>query len=294
MVEKVFVDWNTYQGLAHHLCARVPAVKYSYVWGVPRGGCMLASLVASRLGLQQIGELEGYNPKHVLIVDDLIDSGKTKQKYEGYDFEVLINKQTDEKYKGKWVEFFYEKTDSDDTELVIRMLERIGENPNREGLVDTPKRVVKMWGEIFRGYDKEHKPNLTVFNNGKDGLGCNEMIQVEGDFYSHCEHHMVPFFGHYWFAYIPNKKIMGVSKIPRLVQYYAAKLQVQERLTKEVVDDIEKLVEPQGVALVMEAEHLCMSMRGVKSKGKMRTNELRGVFLSKPEARAEFMGWVNK
>jgi GTP cyclohydrolase IA len=188
-------------------------------------------------------------------------------------------------------------------ELIVRdMLIEIGENPNREGLIDTPKRIVKMWKEIFRGYDINQKPKLTVFNNGSDGFTVNEMITDSGLFYSNCEHHMLPFIGNYYFAYIPNEngKVLGLSKIARIVDYYSAKLQVQERLVEEIVNEIYKNLsentefKPLGVALVMEAEHLCKTMRGVKKKGKMRTTKLLGVFKDDEKTRMEFMSWVDK
>ena len=182
------------------------------------------------------------------------------------------------------------------------MLWMIGENPTREGLQGTPDRVVRMWKEIFRGYDKTQIPKVTTFNNGTDGLTYDEMITDTGTFYSHCEHHMVPFFGHYYFAYIPhpNGKVLGLSKVARIVDYYSAKLQVQERLVHEIINHLWKELagdgehKPIGMALVMEGEHLCKTMRGVKKKGKMRTTELRGALKTDPSTRAEFMTWVTK
>ena len=181
-------------------------------------------------------------------------------------------------------------------DLIKQILFEIGEEPNREGLIDTPKRVVKMWQEIFRGYDKSQKPNTAVFKNGSDGLIYDQMIMDEGDFYSHCEHHMVPFFGKYWFAYIPDKKsnIIGLSKVARLVDFHAAKLQIQERLVHDIIEDLwgvlcKEADPPIGMGLVMEGEHLCKSMRGVKKKGKMTTTKLKGAFLDNPIVKEEFL-----
>lgn len=127
MVEKIFIDLNEYELLVHHLCAKINKNDYKYVYGIIRGGCLLASMVANQTGLKQVDSLEGLNPKNVLVVDDLIDSGHTRDKYiTKYDFKVLINKQTDEKYKGKWIEFFYEKTDMDDKDLILRLAQRLG------------------------------------------------------------------------------------------------------------------------------------------------------------------------
>jgi len=184
--------------------------------------------------------------------------------------------------------------------LIRKILISIGENPDREGLKETPQRVEKMYKEIFRGYDKTQEPNITIFNNGVDGIEYDQMIMDQGDYYSHCEHHMVPFFGRYWFAYIPHPKgkILGLSKVGRIVDWFSAKLQVQERLTHDVVEHLWKSLanekDPIGMGLVMEGEHLCKSMRGVKKKGKMRTTYLMGAIKDDPAARAEFMDWVNK
>ena len=184
-------------------------------------------------------------------------------------------------------------------ELVRNTLIVIGENPKREGLIGTPERVTRMWKEIFRGYDKTQLPKVTTFNNGEDGILYDQMVCDTGDFYSHCEHHMVPFFGKYYFAYIPHPqgKILGLSKVARVVDFFSAKLQVQERLVQEVVEHLWKELskdgqEPIGMALVMDGEHLCKTMRGVKKKGKMRSCELRGAFKEDQSTRAEFNNWV--
>jgi GTP cyclohydrolase I len=180
--------------------------------------------------------------------------------------------------------------------LVKKQLEFIGEDPEREGLIDTPKRVVKMWKEIFRGYDPKQRPNVSIFKNGTDGITYDQMIIDTGDFYSHCEHHMVPFFGRYWFGYIPDKKggIIGLSKVARLVDYHAAKLQIQERLVHDIVEDIwntlsEEHTRPIGMGLVMEGEHLCKTMRGARKKGRMTTIKLKGAFFDNATAKAEFL-----
>jgi len=183
-------------------------------------------------------------------------------------------------------------------EKVRDVLKAIGEDVTREGLVDTPKRIVKMWREIFRGYHKEQLPKVTTFENGKDGIVCNEMITDEGDFYSHCEHHFLPFIGGYKFGYIPHPKgkILGLSKVARVVDYFSAKAQIQERLTHEILKHIEKELSkdceysPLGIAVVMKAEHLCKTMRGVKKKGQMTTKFLTGVFKNDEKTRNEFLG----
>ena len=170
-------------------------------------------------------------------------------------------------------------TDTKDIECAVRtILSYIGDNPEREGLKGTPERIVRMWKELFRGYDPEQAPKITTFPNGKDGLSFNSIVADSGNYYSMCEHHMMPFFGKYWFAYIPNSEgsILGISKIGRVIDYCAARLQVQERLAQDVVtmivDALGKEHPPLAVGIIMEGEHLCKTMRGVKKQGKMRSS----------------------
>ncbi|HOC78593.1 GTP cyclohydrolase I FolE [Patescibacteria group bacterium] len=178
-------------------------------------------------------------------------------------------------------------------ENIKEILQLIGDNNEREGLGGTPERVAKMFKEVFRGYDENEKPKVTVFENGHDGISVDEMIIDTGYFFSYCEHHMVPFFGNYFFSYIPDSKIVGISKIGRIVDYYSAKLQVQERLTKEIVDEIERIIEPKGVALIIKARHLCKEMRGVKKyNSEMITSEMRGVFRDDDKARQELLNII--
>ena len=169
--------------------------------------------------------------------------------------------------------------------IVANMIESLGDDPKRPGLVDTPKRVVKMWRELFRGYDPEQKPKITAFSNGSDGIAYDQMIMDTGKFYSHCEHHMVPFFGRYWFGYIPaiDGSVLGLSKVARLVDYHAARLQVQERLGQDIIEDLwEALsdgeITPLGMGLILKGEHLCKTMRGARKEGNMTTVALKGRF----------------
>lgn len=185
------------------------------------------------------------------------------------------------------------KKDNQKINLVRDMLIMIGDNPERNGLKDTPQRVVKMWSEVFRGYNKKNKPVVTTFENNSDGIMYDQMIVDSGYFFSYCEHHMVPFFGKYYFAYIPDKKIIGLSKVARMVDYFSARLQIQERLVKDVVDELEKILQPKGIALVIQARHLCKEMRGViKYNGEMTTSDLRGAFRKNESTRMEFMNYI--
>jgi len=185
---------------------------------------------------------------------------------------------------------------------IATILKYIGEDPERTGLKDTPNRVVRMYDEILKGYDETQKPKITTFNNGDDGIVYDNMVIDEGKFYSMCEHHMMPFFGNYWFAYIPHEKgrILGLSKIARVVDFCSARLQVQERLVYDVVKMIEDALtkdskyQPLGMAMVMKGEHLCKTMRGVKKQGLMTSSHLTGVFKSDIEVRTEFMNLINR
>jgi len=282
--------------------------KYDAVFGIPAGGLLTGHICSEILEIPQLS-LSEYNEqkgtKKILIVDDLIDSGSTIKKFQegtGYDVVVVYKKESSpndialyywEELPNEWIDFPHEKSETGIEEHLVRIMEYIGEDAGRVGLVDTPKRVAKMYKEIFRGYDESQKPKITIFDNNDDGITYDQMITDKGDYYSHCEHHMVPFFGDYYFAYIPDKKILGLSKVARIVDFYSAKLQIQERLVTQIVDEIEKAVKPKGIALVMKGEHLCKTMRGVKKKGVMTTSDLRGVFKDKPEVRDEFLKLIN-
>ena len=173
--------------------------------------------------------------------------------------------------------------------LVEALLKELGEDPGREGLVRTPERVGDALRFFTRGYEQDPRQILTgaLFD-----VDYDEMVLVRDiDFYSLCEHHMVPFFGRVHVAYIPNGKILGLSKIPRLVEVFARRLQVQERLTMQVARTLEEVLDPKGVGVVVEAKHLCMMMRGVESRSAFAvTSSLLGEFQDDPKTRAEFMG----
>ena len=170
-------------------------------------------------------------------------------------------------------------------EKIIKQL--LGENPNREGLLKTPKRVSQMYEFLTKGY---HQNLEEVINGALYEAEGNEMIVVRDiDFYSLCEHHLVPFFGRVHIAYIPQKKIIGLSKIPRIVEMFARRLQLQERMTTQIANTLTEILDPEGVAVVIEAQHLCMQMRGVEKQNSVaRTNAIRGVFMNDAQTRNEF------
>jgi GTP cyclohydrolase I len=173
-------------------------------------------------------------------------------------------------------------------ELIRKLLADLGEDPGREGLVNTPRRVEKAYRFLTSGY---HADIDQVLNNALFTVDYSEMVIVKDiDFYSLCEHHMLPFFGKCHVAYIPSTKVIGLSKIPRLVDVFARRLQVQERLTNQIADTIREKINPLGVAVVVEATHLCMSMRGVEKQNSFAvTSAMLGAFRDNARTRMEFL-----
>jgi len=172
--------------------------------------------------------------------------------------------------------------------LIRELLKEIGEDPNREGLEKTPARVAKAWEYLTSGY----RQNVDdVLNEALFTEEYDEMVVVKDiDLYSMCEHHLLPFFGKCHVAYMPSKKIVGLSKLPRLVEMFSRRLQVQERLTTQIAQTLQEVLQPRGVAVVIEALHMCMLMRGVeKQNSKAVTSAMLGQFRDRPETRAEFM-----
>jgi GTP cyclohydrolase I len=172
--------------------------------------------------------------------------------------------------------------------LVQQLLEHLGEDPSRDGLQRTPDRVAKALRFLTEGYAQD--PHA-ILNNALFEVTYDEMVLVKDvDFYSLCEHHMIPFFGRVHVAYIPNGRVVGLSKIPRLVEMFARRLQVQERLTVQIAETLEKVLRPRGVAVVVEAIHLCMMMRGVEQQNAFAiTSSMRGAFKDDSKTRSEFM-----
>ncbi len=178
-------------------------------------------------------------------------------------------------------------------DLVRRLLAELGEDPSREGLLDTPKRVEKAFKFLTSGYDADidHVLNGALFT-----VDYSEMVIVKDiDFYSLCEHHLLPFFGKCHVAYIPSTRVIGLSKIPRLVDVFSRRLQVQERLTNQIADTIRDKITPLGVAVVMEATHLCMSMRGVEKQNSVAvTSAMHGAFRNDSRTRMEFLELIKR
>ena len=176
-------------------------------------------------------------------------------------------------------------------ELTKLLLKEIGEDPDREGLIKTPSRVSKAWSFFSRGYNQnvDEIINDAIFNeNAKDMVVVRDV-----EFFSLCEHHLIPFFGKAHVAYIPNGKVVGLSKIPRIIDMFSRRLQVQERLTRQIAETIQDVLEPIGVAVIMEGQHMCMQMRGVEKQNSLTTtSSMLGKFRQSDRTRAEFLSII--
>jgi GTP cyclohydrolase IA len=178
-------------------------------------------------------------------------------------------------------------------DLVREMLVRLGEDPQREGLLRTPERVQKAFQFLTRGYNEDPE---ALLKNALFTVNYDEMVIVKDvEVFSLCEHHMLPFFGKVHVAYIPNGKVIGLSKIPRLIELFSRRLQIQERLTTQIAETIQKVIQPQGVGVVIEARHLCMMMRGIeKQHSAAVTSSMLGCFREEQETRTEFLSLIRQ
>ncbi|MGB0695512.1 MAG: GTP cyclohydrolase I FolE [Rhodospirillaceae bacterium] len=183
----------------------------------------------------------------------------------------------------------------EEAEKAVRTLLRwTGDNPDREGLIDTPKRVVKAWEEFFEGYNTDPEESLRATFEEVDGY--DEMVVLRDiRIESHCEHHVVPVIGKAHIGYLPNKRVVGISKLARVLEMYAKRLQIQETLTAQVANTIQRVLEPKGVAVVIEAAHQCMTTRGIKKPGvTMVTSRMLGEFRTNSDTRKEFLNFIGK
>ena len=285
------------QKVAGTISTTFPEPEDGYaLFGVPRGGIMAATAVLSHL------LKEGYSAHLVqdcgnadIIIDDIYDSGRTADRYFAYNrvpFLTLFDKRN-KLWKDKWLVMPYDMTDqgteASAEDIIVRLLQYIGEDPKRGGLIETPKRVLKAWKERCSGYSIDPKSLLKTFEDGAEG--AKELVIVHGiEVVSCCEHHMADIRGTASVGYIPNGKIVGLSKLARVVDAYARRLQVQERLTAAIADCIWDGLDPIGVGVLIRASHACMSNRGVKLHGSVTTTSaMRGALLDEPSARAEFL-----
>lgn len=269
------------------------------IYGVPRGGYIPALMVIQSLMRDGIPAELAVSPSTAdFIVDDIYDSGATSARLErstGKKLHALFDKAKDSRYQGRWLvmpwETINENDDKSGEDIVIRLLQFIGEDPTREGLRDTPKRVLKAWTEWANPEDRveDVKDILKVFEDGAEKV--DEMVIVHGiPVVSKCEHHLADIVGTADVGYIPDGAVVGLSKLARLVDHHARRLQVQERLTMSIAEDLYKHVPCRGVGVLIRASHACMSTRGVKIHGAVTTTSaMKGVLMTKPEARAEFL-----
>ena len=263
------------------------------IYGIPRGGIPVAYL------LQKFAMINLANsPEQAdVIVDDVIGTGATRTRYQAEypskPFLTLGNNLDPPKSDDEWLVFPWERTedghDESATDIVTRLLDYVGEDASREGLKETPKRVLKAWSEWTAGYGQDPADVMKVFADGAESY--DEMVTVKNiPFYSMCEHHMAPFFGTATISYLPDKKVIGLSKLSRVLQIFSRRLQVQERITTQVVQALQDGLNPLGVGVLLKARHLCMESRGISQQGSETiTTGLRGKFLTDPEVRAEFL-----
>lgn len=294
MTDKTYLSNSDVTAMAAELASSIPAG--AKVYGIPRGGVPVAYLLAGYNGIHVVNEPNDAD----LLVDDIIDSGITAGEWgDRYckPVRALIdrcnpetNGATARRFLTGWLVFPWEgDAEGSFEDNIRRLLQFIGENPQRGGLLETPHRVAKAWSHWTSGYQKDPAKILKVFEDGADG--CDEMVIVKDiPFYTHCEHHLAPFFGTATVAYIPNGKIVGLSKLSRVVDLFARRLQVQERLTNQIADALETNLQPKGVGVVIRARHLCIESRGIAQQGSVTvTSAVRGALKGDAKARAEFM-----
>lgn len=281
--------------LAERIEALIPvnSAGERLVYPVPRGGVSAALAVSAFTNITLVDDPS----VAMLFLDDLIDSGATMQalcdEHPGIPFFALLDKHTDTEFAGQWIVFPWEENESQSIEDNFRrLLQFAGDDPTREGLLETPARAAKAWKHWFGGYAKNAADVLKVFEDGAEKH--DQMVTVRDiPFYSHCEHHIAPIFGTVTISYIPNGKIVGLSKLSRLVDVFARRLQVQERLTDQIADALQENLQPLGVGVIIQARHLCMESRGVSQQGHTTlTTALRGVIHDDAQARSEFLRFV--
>lgn len=280
---KLFLTWQDVQQRLQIKVEHLPRTTTYY--GVPRGGAYLSAM------LNPVDTPEEAD----VIIDDIEDSGATRARYESRypntPFVALIDKEAHEKAGKPWIVFPWEKRDEGQPEEsveenVLRVLQKF-DDPTREGLRDTPKRYVKFLEDFLA------PPAFTFTTFESEGM--DEMIvQKDIEFYSLCEHHLAPFYGVAHVAYIPNGKLVGLSKLARTVELYSRRFQNQERITSQIAERLQEELHAVGVAVVLEARHLCMGMRGVKKNATTTTSKLLGMFKDDAKARSEFFSIIHR
>jgi len=259
-------------------------------YGVPRGGSIIAGLTGRAVDKPEDADY---------IVDDIFVTGNTMEKWKDLFpdklfFPLFVKSKNPpvsdvDFHIDEYIIFPWEgSSEMEGEDLIQRVLEYIGEDCTRDGLIDTPSRVVRTFDTLYGGYKQDPKEVVTFFEDPSKEM----VILKDIEFYSTCEHHMLPFFGKVHIGYIPNGKVVGISKLARLVEVYARRLQIQERMTTQIANCIVELIQPSGAMVVCEAQHLCMTSRGVeKQHSVMVTSAIRGAFEDK-KLRAEFLSMI--
>lgn len=306
-------------GFAHRLVMRKERPVFDSIVAISRGGIIpgafLREFLSDYATLKEL-ELKVVDPfvedvlkpfagRSIILVDDIYDTGATskffvaqamKYKIKMLQFFILDKRQMDSAARDMWYYFPWETFHDGEggrRQATVALLRSLDENPLRDGLRDTPKRVDRMWDELAAGY--KQKPE-EILKARFDAEKYDEMIVLSDiEFFSTCEHHMLPFYGKVHFGYLPGDSVVGISKIARLVDCFSRRLQIQERMTMEIGKTFERIIEPQGVGIIVEGIHLCMMLRGIKKRNAvMKTSYLSGPFRDKPEAREEFMRLIGK
>jgi GTP cyclohydrolase I len=300
VADRVHLSWDDIEREAEAIARRHVGVER--VFGIPQGGTPVAALVAAFLDVPHLlrdplgGKESGRQAiAGTLVVDDLVDSGRTAARYlnAGMEFDACFRKAVSPLSAAPsapivdgWAVFPWERVTGPE-DAVVRLIEHCGEDPSREGLVKTPDRVVKAYGEMTAGYGVDVAALLsTTFGEHSD-----EMVVLSGvEFTSLCEHHLLPFTGTATVGYIPQGRVVGLSKMARLVDAYARRFQIQERMTGQIADAMQDHLAPLGVGVVIQAHHSCMSVRGVRKPGAtMTTSAMYGAMKHSDAARAEFL-----
>ena len=283
------VSWPEFRKMCVRLRSQIASKcsrPFKEVYGIPVGGWF----VARELFCKNVSMEPHPNKSSTIIVDDIVDTGVTIAPWveRGAFTAALFLKEgatikpqiwLEEVPRSCWVRFPWE-AEREIEDSVRRTLEYIGENPMREGLKDTPARVVKSWATLYGGYGKNPAEVLGEKSSFSEICQYDQMVVLKDiEFFSTCEHHMLPFLGRVHIGYLPDKRVAGISKLARMVEVFARRLQIQERMTQQIAQAIDDVLQPQGVGVVVESQHLCMVARGVEKKESyMTTSAILGNF----------------
>lgn len=278
---KYSLTWLEFGSLCRELCEKIDWTKYDSIFPVIRGGVYPAIELSTLADIHIVWEPSATS----LVVDDICDSGQTAKRFleQGFDVATLFHKgrcDAPTYYVAetqKWIVFPWESP-KDIEDSIRRQIEYIGENPNRSGIEETPKRVVKSWSELYAGYQQDPKEILSKrFQVERKNVELSPVILREIEFQSTCEHHLLPFLGTVTIGYLPKNEVVGISKLARLVECFSRRLQIQERMCEQIADAIQTELDPLGVFVKARAKHLCMVARGVREKhAEMESIAVRG------------------